>query len=72
MKNVRKNTFEGDMEQFILDAINDRSDEEDIQPSHEENTGKDKTSMLGNLLIVLALVLGAAGLVFYFTHAAPM
>jgi hypothetical protein len=71
MKNMRKNTFEGDMEQFIIDAINDR-DNDIQQPPEEEENGKEKTTILGNLLVLLAVVTGIAGLIFYFTASAPM
>lgn len=71
MKNMRKNTFEGDMEQFIIDAINDRENEE-LQPPENDETEKGQTSILGNLIILLAIVAGIAGLVFYFTTSAPV
>ena len=70
MKNIRKNTFEGDMEQFILDAINDRENEDIELPEKDEETGK--TPILGNLIVLIAVVIGIAGLVFYFAAASPV
>ena len=72
MKSIRKNTFEGDIEQFILDAINDRDEEEELIPPSRNDEENGKTTILGNLLVLLAVVIGIAGLVFYFAAASPM
>ena len=71
MKNMRKNAFEGDIEQLILDAINDRSDENITAPSHPpqaEKINKEKSAVFGTIVILVAILGGIAGLTFYFTN----
>ena len=71
MKNMRKNAFEGDIEQLILDAINDRSDENITAPSpppKAEKIKKENSAVFGTIVLLVAILGGIAGLTFYFTN----
>jgi len=76
-KNMRKNTFEGDMEQFILDAINEMPYDTDYDiPSEEEKvTNKSKQqkkpSAFTCFLLLLAAALGIMGFGYYFAVISP-
>ncbi|MBR1822941.1 MAG: hypothetical protein IJ779_01770 [Ruminococcus sp.] len=67
MRNMRKNAFEGDMEQLILDAINDRSEDPEPAPPPDETDKmkKGKMNIFGTVLLVTAILGGIAGIAFY-------